>query len=362
MVFDYGRPEVQSFLISSAVYWLKEFHVDGLRVDAVASMLYLDYGRRDGAWEPNFYGGHEHLEAVAFLKQLNEAVFAAEPGIMMIAEESTIWPLVTAPTYSGGLGFNFKWNMGWMNDILRYMSLDCIYRKYHHETLTHTFQYAFTENFLLPLSHDEVVHGKCSLINKLPGDYEQKFRGLRGFYGYMMAHPGKKLLFMGQEFGQFIEWNESQELDWLLLQYERHRQMQTYVADLNRFYKENPCLWQNDFSADGFRFFVGDDYDGSTIGFCRYDDAGKELIVLCRFIPNGEETYRIGVPRKGTYQVVFSSDDVKYGGNTAEYPLIKSEDIPCHGYSQSITLPLAGHTTLYIRCVRKAPGRKPKQI
>ncbi len=361
VIFDYGRPEVQSFLISSALYWLKEYHIDGLRVDAVASMLYLDYGRNPGEWSPNFYGGNEHLEAVAFLKQLNEAVFAHEKGVMMIAEESTIWPMVTAPTYAGGLGFNFKWNMGWMNDMLKYMSLDCIYRKYHHEALTFTFFYSFSENFVLPLSHDEVVHGKCSLINKMPGDYEQKFRGLRNFYGYMMGHPGKKLLFMGQEFGQFIEWNENQELDWLLLQYERHQQMQTYVADLNEFYQKNPCLWQNDFSWDGFKWIANDDHDGSTIAFCRYDDQGKELIVVCRFIPNGEDCYRIGVPHKGTYQVVFTSDHVKYGGDTTECPPIKSEDIPAHGYSQSIVLPLPGHTTLFVRCVRKKPGRKPKQ-
>jgi 1,4-alpha-glucan branching enzyme len=360
MVFDYGRPEVQSFLISSALYWLREYHFDGLRVDAVASMLYLDYGRNHGEWVPNFYGGHEHLEAVDFLKQLNEAVFKDQKGIMMIAEESTAWPLVTAPTSSGGLGFNFKWNMGWMNDLLRYNSMDCIFRKFHHNALTFPLMYAFSENFILPLSHDEVVHGKCSLINKMPGDYEQKFKGLRGFYGYMMGHPGKKLLFMGQEFGQFIEWNEKQELDWVLLQYERHQQMQTYMADLNKLYKDNPCLWQNDCSWEGFKWLVVDDCDGSTISFARYDDRGKELIVACRFVPNGEEKYRIGVPNGGTYQVVFSSDDVKYGGQTTEYPLIESEKIPVHGFAQSIELPLPGLTTLYLRCVKKKPGRKPK--
>jgi 1,4-alpha-glucan branching enzyme len=360
MVFDYGRPEVQSFLISSALYWLREYHFDGLRVDAVASMLYLDYGRNHGEWVPNFYGGHEHLEAVDFLKQLNEAVFADQKGVMMIAEESTAWPLVTAPTSSGGLGFNFKWNMGWMNDLLRYMSMDSIFRKYHHNALTFPLMYAFSENFILPISHDEVVHGKCSLVNKMPGDHDQKFKQLRGFYGYMMGHPGKKLLFMGQEFGQFIEWNEKQELDWLLLQYDSHQQMQSYVADLNKLYKDHPCLWQNDYSWEGFQWLVCDDCDNSTIGFVRSDQKGKDLFTICRFIPNDEEHYRIGVPYGGTFQVILSSDDVKYGGSTAEYPLIQSEKIPVHGFAQSIELPLKGHTTIYLKCIKKKPGRRPK--
>ena len=221
--------------------------------------------------------------------------------------------------------------------------------------------YAFSENYILPLSHDEVVHGKCSLINKMPGDYEQKFKGLRAFYGYMMAHPGKKMLFMGQEFGQFIEWNENQELDWLLLDYERHAQLQQYVADLNGFYRDNPCLWQIDDSWEGFSWIANDDTSGSTVAFCRYDDQGRCLIALCRFIPNGEEQYRIGVPYRGTYQVVFTSDSVQYGGDSVPLAVFPSEDIPAHGFSQSVCLPLPGLSVLFLRCVRKKPGRPPKQ-
>ena len=353
-VFDYGKNEVQSFLISGAVNWFKNYHVDGLRVDAVASMLYLDYGRDNGQWITNIYGGNENLEAVAFIKKLNEVIFGRFPDVMMIAEESTAWPLVTKPTFSGGLGFNFKWNMGWMNDMIRYMSLDGIYRKYNHDALTFSFFYAFSENYVLPISHDEVVHGKCSLINKMSGDYDCKFDSLRAFYGYMMSHPGKKLLFMGQEFGQFIEWDYKKELDWLLLDYEKHRQLMTYVKDLNKFYLDHAELWQIDYSWEGFNWIANDDNSGSTIAFMRKDDRDDFLISLCRFIPNAEENYRIGVPEAGSYRVVFNSDEKKYGGKGLfEKKSVKAEKIPMHGFEQSICLPLAGNSVMYIKKYRR---------
>lgn len=353
-VFDYGKNEVQSFLTSNAVYWFKNYHIDGLRVDAVASMLYLDYGRQPGEWAPNIYGGNENLEAVAFIKKLNEAVFARFPDIMMIAEESTAWPLVTKPTFSGGLGFNFKWNMGWMNDMVRYMSLDGIYRKYSHDALTFSFFYAFSENYVLPISHDEVVHGKCSLINKMSGEYDDKFDSLRAFYGYMMSHPGKKLLFMGQEFGQFIEWDYKKELDWLLLDYEKHKKLSDYVRDLNKFYVGHPELWQIDYSWEGFSWIANDDNSGSTIAFMRRDDSEDYLISLCRFIPNGEPNYRIGVPESGSYRIVFNSDDEKYGGKgLCGKKSVKAEKIPMHGFEQSICVPLAGNSVMYLKKYRR---------
>lgn len=316
MIFNYGRNEVSNFLIANAVFWFDKFHIDGLRVDAVASMLYLDYGKEYGEWVPNRDGGKENNEAVEFLKHLNCIVYERYKGIMMIAEESTSWTGVSRPTYLGGLGFGMKWNMGWMNDFLTYMQEDSIYRKYCHNKLTFSMVYAYTENFVLVLSHDEVVHGKGSMIGKMPGDYWQKFANVRVAYGFMYGHPGKKLQFMGNEFAQFDEWTESKSIDWHLLSYDSHRQIQEYVRDLNKLYNEKIAFWYDDYTQDGFEWINCDDNEESVITFIRKGKRRNDtLIFICNFTPIPRTMHRIGVPYKGNYREIINSDDIKYGGS-----------------------------------------------
>ena len=351
MNFDYGRPEVQSFLISSAMFWLTEYHLDGLRIDAVANMLYLDYGKKAGEWQANKFGGRENLEAIAFLKKLNKALFAEHPQALVVAEESTAWPLVTKPVEVGGLGFNYKWNMGWMNDMLKYMSLDPVYRGGNHNLVTFSFYYAFSENFILPLSHDEVVHGKHSLLDKMPGDYWQKFANLRAFYGYWLAHPGKKLLFMGGEFGQFIEWKDDDSLDWHLLNYPQHAALHLYMRELAAYYGSHKEFWQVDDDWQGFAWICCDDYRNSVLAFIRQGrEAEDQTLVLCNFTPVVREQYRIGTPAAGTYTEVFNSDAKIYGGSgvTCGDKLV-TEPVPCHGREQSLVVTLPPLATVYLR-------------
>ncbi|MBC2725237.1 1,4-alpha-glucan branching protein GlgB [Desulfosporosinus sp.] len=340
--FNFEKTEVWSYLISNAVFWFDRFHVDGLRVDGVSSMLYADYGKPD-TWRRNIHGGRENLQAVAFLQRLNEVVFQYFPDVLMIAEESTEWPLVSYPTDVNGLGFNYKWNMGWMNDTLRYISLDFPLRKANHRLLTFSMTYAFSECFILPLSHDEVVHGKKSLIDRMPGDYLQKFAGLRGLLGYWMCHPGKKLLFMGGEFAQFIEWNEGAELDWFLLDYEMHRNHQTFVRDLNKLYINEKALWENDQDWSGFEWIDVQNHEQSILIFCRKTRNTEDfLIILINFQTNCYENFRLGVPKQGNYQELFNSDQEIYGGNNyTNQSLLKAEKVSWHGQGFSIIIKVA---------------------
>ena len=361
MVFDFGRSEVQSFLISSALYWLEQYHIDGLRVDAVASMLYLDYNRKQGEWEPNKNGGKENLEAVAFLRKLNDTVLGRHPHKCMIAEESTAWPMVTKPASDGGLGFNFKWNMGWMNDICHYIKMDPYFRQFNHRDITFSLVYAFSENYILPLSHDEVVHMKGSFFGKMPGDNPMKFAGVRVFYTYMLAHPGKKLTFMGAELAQWNEWHYEYSLDWHLLQYEPHRQTQEFFKAANAFYLEQPALWEQDDSWQGFQWLCADDNQANTVSFLRWDKEGSPLLVVCNFSPVHRKGYRVGTPFAGMWSAVLNTDDVSFGGGgLGDQDPVRTEYIPCHDQDQSMEIDLPPMAAVIYRCTRKFPKRKPK--
>jgi len=345
-IFNHGRYEVRAFLISSALFWLEKYHIDGLRVDAVASMLYLDYGRKEGEWVPNEYGGRENLDAICFLQKFNEIVYKNHPDIQTIAEESTAWPMVTRPTYVGGLGFGMKWNMGWMHDTLEYFSKEPIYRKYHHNQLTFSIWYAFSENFLLPLSHDEVVHGKGSLLSKMAGDDWQKFANLRLLFGYMYTHPGKKLLFMGGEFGQWQEWYHEESLHWHLLEYPHHQGIQKWIRDLNHFYRNEPALYELDFQPEGFEWIDFSNWEESIIIFVRRNKSTKDIIlVVCNFTPVPRYNYRVGVPEGGFWKEALNSDAQVYGGSGhGNLGGAEAAPIPWHGknYSLSLTLPPLG--------------------
>ena len=349
LIFDYGRNEVRNFLLANALYWLDEFHIDGLRVDAVASMIYLDYSRKAGEWVPNQYGGRENLEAIAFLRELNSVVHGRFAGVLTIAEESTAWPMVSRPVELGGLGFSMKWNMGWMNDNLAYIEEDPVHRKYHHDQLTFSQIYAYTENFMLPLSHDEVVHLKGSMLDKMPGDYWQKFANLRLFYAWQYAHPGKKLLFMGCEFGQWNEWSDRGELDWSLCQFPVHEGVQRLVRDLNRLYCTQPALHQYDFESRGFAWIDCHDSDQSVLSLMRKSDA-EQVIVLLNFTPVPRHAYRIGVPQGGVYTEMLNTDSAYYGGsNSGNAGELHSEALPWMGYAQSLVLTLPPLAAIYLK-------------
>ncbi len=349
-IYNFGRREVQAFLISSALYWLEHFHADGLRVDAVASMLYRDYSRREGEWIPNIYGGRENLEAMGFLRQLNTIVGERCPGTIMVAEESTAWPGVTKPVSLGGLGFSYKWNMGWMHDTLNYMTKDPIHRRYHHQDMTFGLVYAFSENFILPLSHDEVVYGKGSLIGKMQGDRWQRFANLRAYFGFMWAHPGKKLLFMGGEFAQEREWNHDRDLDWSLLEDPAHAGIQRLVRDLNGLHASEPALHRGDCESRGFQWTIGDDRANSVFSFLRYAADGAPILIACNMTPVPRHTYRIGAPLAGGWREIFNSDSAHYGGsNVGNQGRVETTPVAAHGQAQSVELILPPLATIYLR-------------
>ncbi len=349
-IFNYSRHEVRAFLLSSALFWLDKYHIDGLRVDAVASMLYLDYARREGEWIPNAHGGRENLDAIRFLRTLNEAAYRDHPGVQTIAEESTSWPMVSRPLYIGGLGFGMKWNMGWMHDTLAYCGLDPIYRRYHHDQLTFSIWYAFFENFVLPFSHDEVVYGKGSLIRRMPGDDWQKFAGLRTLFGYMYGHPGKKLMFMGGEFAQWNEWNHESSLDWHLLEQTPHQGMRNWVRDLNRCYRAEPALYQCDFQQNGFEWVDCHDAEHSTLSFLRKSaDGGRTVLVVCNFTPVPRHNFRVGVPHGGWWREALNSDADYYGGSgQGNLGGLEASPVPMHGRSHSLTLTLPPFAVLFL--------------
>ena len=353
-LFNYARFEVTSFLVSCAMFWLDKYHIDGLRIGALSSMLYLDYGKSEGEWEPNKFGGKENLDAVDFVKRLNTAVHMYHPDVMMFAEENTSWPKLTHKIEDGGLGFDFKWNMGWMNDMLHYMSLNPMWRPFNHDSLTFSFYYAFSEKFLLPISHDEVSHGKGSLIKQMPGKYDEQFAGVRAFITYMYAHPGKKLVFMGTEIGQFDEWNHEEAIQWDLLEFEKHKKLRTFFKELNKFYLDCKPLYELDTVWKGFDWIHHDDYTNSVIAFKRTDKNGDEIVSVCNFQPIRRDEYCIGVPKYGLYDEVFNSDEERFGGSgVVNGNNIKTEVMKIHGFDQGLSLTLPPLSVIYLRCAKE---------
>ena len=353
-LFNYARFEVTRFLVSCAMFWLDKYHIDGLRIGALSSMLYLDYGKTEGEWEPNKFGGKENLDAVDFVKRLNTAVHMYHPDVMMFAEENTSWPKLTHKIEDGGLGFDFKWNMGWMNDMLHYMSLNPMWRPFNHDSLTFSFYYAFSEKFLLPISHDEVSHGKGSLIKQMPGKYDEQFAGVRAFITYMYAHPGKKLVFMGTEIGQFDEWNHEEAIQWDLLEFEKHKKLRTFFKELNKFYLDCKPLYELDTVWKGFDWIHHDDYTNSVIAFKRTDKSGDEIVSVCNFQPIRRDEYCIGVPKYGLYDEVFNSDEERFGGSgVVNGNNIKTEVMKIHGFDQGLSLTLPPLSVIYLRCAKE---------